>query len=380
MNEQRQYYVIIGSKSYFDRILSNIDNKKATGFLELIRLWDNAKQLKNYKESSLNELKTSLLVIKNDNYHGIVDSAHDRLGALIEDLTTSTATIYIHNPPQNLSNYLNDQNSRKLIKLNIKKEQYIIERKPEEFSENIKDIAQRIIGQTDAINEISKSIWYLTMVKREKPYVIMLYGNSSLGKTELVREVAKKFFNGKFLEKHLSMFKNNSYSDYFFGDAPNRRSIGFDLLERESNLIFLDEIDKCPDYFYSAFYTLFDNTLFKDSTYEVDVSRTIIVLTANYQSEDEIKKNLGLPLFYRINKFIHFMDFTTYDIYKIVMNEIESRKCELDGILKTDEIYSVVSQRIHAENENARTIKYKIQQVIEDLLFEKMKTITVNNN
>ncbi len=41
---------------------------------------------------------------------------------------------------------------------------------------------------------------------------------------------------GKYMEKHLSMFKYNNYSDYFFGDAPNRRSIGFDLLERESNL------------------------------------------------------------------------------------------------------------------------------------------------
>ena len=72
----------------------------------------------------------------------------------------------------------------------------------------------------------------------------MLYGNSSLGKTELVREIAAMFFNGKCLEKHLSMFKNNNYSEYFFGDAPNRRSLGFDLLERESNLVFFDELDK----------------------------------------------------------------------------------------------------------------------------------------
>ena len=82
----------------------------------------------------------------------------------------------------------------------------------------------------------------------------MLYGNSSLGKTELVREIAEKFFAGKYLEKHLSMFKNNNYADYFFGNLPNRRSIGFDLLERESNLLFLDEMDKCPEHFYSAFY------------------------------------------------------------------------------------------------------------------------------
>lgn len=112
----------------------------------------------------------------------------------------------------------------------------------------------------------------------------MLYGNSSLGKTELVREIAEKFFGGKYLEKHLSMFKNNNYSEYFFGDAPNRRSLGYDLLERESNLIFFDELDKCPEHFFSAFYTLFDNVQFKDATYDVDVSGTVIILTSNYHT------------------------------------------------------------------------------------------------
>lgn len=125
-----------------------------------------------------------------------------------------------------------------IIDLDIQKEKYSIKKDPEHFSTNICDIRRNIIGQDNAVDEISKSLWYLTTVERTKPYVIMLYGNSSLGKTELVREIAEKFFEGKFLEKHLSMFKNNNYSDYFFGYAPNRRSIGFDLLERESNLVF----------------------------------------------------------------------------------------------------------------------------------------------
>lgn len=54
------------------------------------------------------------------------------------------------------------------------------------------------------------------------------------------------------------------------------------------------------------------------------------------------------------------------------MNEIDSRKDELIGKLTTDEIYGVVSKRLSSTNENARTIKYKIQQVIEDLLFEEV--------
>ena len=137
-------------------------------------------------------------------------------------------------------------------------------------------------------------------------------------------------------------------------------------------MVFFDEIDKCPEYFYSAFYTLFDNTLFKDATYDVDVSGTIIVLTSNYQTEEEMKSNLGLPVYYRIDKFIHFSDFSSDVIYKIVMKELEARQDEYRNRFTVDDIYSVVSSRLNCTGENARTIKYKIQQVIEDLLFEEV--------
>ena len=197
----------------------------------------------------------------------------------------------------------------------------------------------------------------------------MLYGKSSLGKTELVREIANSFYSSKFMEKHLSMFKSGNYAEYFFGNEPNRSSLGFDLLERESNLIFLDELDKCPEAFYSAFYTLFDNVLFKDLTYEVDISGTFIVLTSNYDSVDEMKQSLGLPIFYRIDKFIHFEDFTPETIFKLVKNEIHNRNEEFSQFFSEDDVYRIVSPQIQSSGENARTIKVKIQQTIENMMF-----------
>lgn len=167
------------------------------------------------------------------------------------------------------------------------------------------------------------------------------------------------------------MFKSNANGDYLFGDKPNRRSIGFDLLERESNLVFLDEFDKCADFFYSVFYTLFDNTVFKDAVYEVDVSGILIILTSNYVSEDEMKERLGLPIFYRIDKFVHFEDFDSATIHKIVCKELDDRFEEYKDYFSKDELYAIVSKRILTTGENARTIKNKIQTVLEELLFEK---------
>ena len=367
--KKRKYYIIIGSKAFFDaKLMEFSNNEEFDYFLDLVKISDDSKS-NNY----IDVKRANKLIIKNNHYNGIVENAHDRLGALIEELTYDDSEIYIHNPPRVLKKYLEDKKERSLIEMISIEEEYIITNDSESFSDKIKTISDSIIGQDNAIKEISKSLWYLTTCPRKKPYVIMLYGNSSLGKTELVREVSKEFFDGKYLEKHLSMFKNENYSYYFFGDLPNRRSIGFDLLERESNLVFFDEFDKCPEYFLSAFYTLFDNNIFKDTTYDVNTSGIVIILTANYNTVEEMKKQLGLPIFYRIDKFIHFNDFDHNTIYSIVRKEIKSREHEYKDKLDEEEIYSSVSQIILTEGENARTIKYKIQKVIEELLFKEIE-------
>lgn len=368
----RNFRIIIGSKFFFDKIVVDNTNSfdEVKSFIELVRLSDERKQRGN---AFTDDDKADILIVKNDHYHGIVETAHDRIGSLIEDVSKEDADVYVHNPSMKLHNYLKFLYERNLITLTEDKEKYQIERKPEMFTENIDSIAKKIIGQKEAINEISKTLWYLTKIKRKKPYVIMLYGDSSLGKSELVREIAAKFFEGKFVEKHLSMFKNDSYSYYFFGNQPNRVSLGFDILERESNLIFLDEIDKCPDYFYSAFYTLFDNTQFQDATYQVDISGLLIILTSNYVTIDEIKHQLGLPIFYRIDKFIAFQKFSKNTIYEITRNEISAHVDESEGLLTTEDIYHSVSPLIKTANENARTIKNKVQSVVEELLFRDIE-------
>lgn len=171
MEDKRKYHIIIGSKAYFDSNLPSFsEDDEVDMFLELVKLSDTAKQ-----NRLIFDQYASILIVKNDNYHGIVEAAHDRLGPLIEDLTTDEAEIYIHNPPRVLKAYLEDQYKRSLIELEVSCEEYEIKRDSELFVDNMNAISARIFGQQIAIEEISKSLWYLTNVKQEKPYVIMLY-------------------------------------------------------------------------------------------------------------------------------------------------------------------------------------------------------------
>ena len=368
-NHKRKYFIFIGSKSYFDNKLEELSVKDSGySFRQLIMHQDAARN-----NGKVFEYKKEDLILSNDNYQSLVGAAIERLGAIIEEFTHESSKIYIHNPPRYLYEYINKLYKKNLIELTIKNEVYSIVKDENNFKVKIDSILQRIIGQNKAVNGISKSLWYLTKINAKKPYVVMLYGKSSIGKTELVREIAKEFFDNIFFEKHLSMFKNIQSFDYLFGAELNRRSLGYDLLERESNLIFLDEFDKCDTSFYSAFYTLFDNEIFKDANYDVNMSGTLILLTANYNSLEDMKKHLGLPIFYRIDKFIKFEDFESNTIYTIVKKEISSRKKELGNLLDEELIYSKVSMIINTQGENARTIKSKVQEVIEELLFENYR-------
>lgn len=374
MDDKRFYHIIIGSSSFFDSQVKEIENG-ARSLVDLVKLHDTWMRY-GYPDFNNHE-RTSLLIVKNHAYHAISETAHDRLGNLIEDVTTEDSEIFIHNPPKVLKKYLENQKNSGLIDLQITHEDYVLSHDSARFLGNIKEISEHIIGQEQAIQDISKTLWYLTTTVRKKPYVIMLYGNSGTGKTELVRQIAQHYFDGKYLEKHLSMYQNSNYSDYFFGDVPNRISIGYDLLERESNLIFFDEIDKCHPHFYPAFYTLFDNTIFQDMTYDVDVSGTLIVLTSNFQTLEDMKETLGLPIFYRIDKFIHFNDFTPDVINKIVCYEIKRRLADYSGRLTFKMLYDAASSQIGASGENARTIKYKIQHIIEELLFNEVTRLQI---
>ena len=53
--------------------------------------------------------------------------------------------------------------------------------------------------------------------------------------------------------------------------------------------------------------------------------------------------------------------------------EISSRKKELGNLLDEELIYSKVSMIINTQGGNARTIKSKVQEVIEELLFENYR-------
>lgn len=77
------------------------------------------------------------------------------------------------------------------------------------------------------------------------------------------------------------MYQNNESANYLFGGKYNEKSFAKDLIGRDSNVILLDEFDKAYSVFHSAFYQLFDEGIYEDQNYKVDVRHALIICTSN---------------------------------------------------------------------------------------------------
>lgn len=109
--------------------------------------------------------------------------------------------------------------------------------------------------------------------------------------------------------------------------------------------------------FHSAFYQLFDEEIYEDKNYRVDVRHAIIICTSNYKSKDEIKEKLGNPIFNRFDGVIRFEDLSIEAKTAIANKELELM--DEEGIISEDIRQRLLQQSLILEN--AREIRKLIK-------------------
>jgi len=121
----RVYTIVIGSKEYFSTQIATVLDERgitiADNFVQTVQRHDDWRKrfsIEGISKTEKDEFeKTDFLVVRNSDYHGIVETAHDRLGVLIEDMTDDNAVIFVHNPTKLLEDYLSKLSSRDEISL-----------------------------------------------------------------------------------------------------------------------------------------------------------------------------------------------------------------------------------------------------------------------
>lgn len=241
---------------------------------------------------------------------------------------------------------------------------------------------KEVIGQNQAKFSVLSSLYQLSKKNTNKPIVIHFFGPSGVGKTELAKSISR-FFGGELLRIQFSMMQTEEANNYIFGDKHGKDSFARDLLSRESNVVLIDEFDKVHPNFYNAFYEVFDEGVFRDLNYSVDLSNTIFILTSNFESISKMKRKLGLAMASRIEKSIQFFDLDIMSKRKIIqkkydsifesLNETERSTITQMGILNW--YFDNVEKFI-----NMRELKALIEQDIFDVLTNELLSNLASNS
>ena len=140
-----------------------------------------------------------------------------------------------------------------------------------------------------------------------------------------------------------------------------------DLLGRESNVVLLDEFDKVNHLLYNVFYQLFDEGVFVDTNYEVDIRNGIFILTSNFESETEIRQGLGAAMYSRIGACIAFDDLPIEAKRTIAQRHFDEVYHNLDDDDKTTVDATNIEEwfQNHADQyDNMRIMKSKIDRAV----------------
>lgn len=310
-------------------------------------------------------IKIPILVSYSDEYAALSENAIQGFISFLSQF--EIGTVYLQNPPTYIvSQFYKLQCTPKFL-------QYAYNHISYEVIKTInKEFSHSIIGQESVKKKLMSSLYRLCNKSYQKPLVILFYGPSGVGKTETAKFLSK-ILKQQLFRKQFSMFNSEEFVSYLFGGKHNQNSFAKELLERESNIILLDEFDKANPLFHSAFYQLFDEGIFEDKNYTVYLDKAIIICTSNYSSLDEIKENLGVPIYSRFDSIIKFNKLDLSSIHKIVVKEFDELYSNLSdwekAIVKREDILKDTIPKLDYY-ENARQVQHILKNKISSTLVD----------
>ena len=378
MIRNEKIIVFNGPKDEFDKYITQYYDSENCNYnlTKLVNLSDMERKtllvkIPGYSESNSEELKViDLLTVSMNEYSGVTEAVTSNFVNFVSNFNINR--MIIQNPPNELINDLFRQYNDTEIHIHNHEYKKINPKIIRDFNEQSNKI---ILGQEKALQKITQSlIIQQKLNKDDKPIVIMLYGPSGVGKTETGRFLAN-IMGEKMFYNQFSMFQNEGYFNYLYGDKVQSPSFAKDLLNRTSNIIFLDEFDKANHFVYSAMYELFDTGIFEDNNFRVNLKNTLIICTSNYDNPKQILEHLGAPMFFRLNCCIKY-DALSIDVikqliekyYNSLIGQLSESEVNIVEMAKIKEKYMDMAKQLN----NARQIENFIRNDIAKELIKNL--------
>ena len=283
----------------------------------------------------------------------------------------------------------------------------------------------RIIGQDEAVRSLSSAIRRnrAGVSVKKRPASFIFAGPTGVGKTELVKTLARELFNSEeaLVRLDMSEYMEKHSVSKIVGSPPGY--VGYDeagqLTEKirrtPYSVVLFDEIEKAhPDVLNILLQILDDGKISDAQGRLINFENTVIVMTTNAganlssssagfgatnENADKEKTEKALETFLRpefINRIDEIITFRSLDendfgrIAKIMLNDLKEALAERNiSFSFTDAVCSLVAKESYSRKFGARNMRRYIQTHIEDKLAEAiifqikgniaMASVTVKN-
>lgn len=359
-----------------DKLGDTFELQSTNSHITLLQLASKLDMARLVSDKELLKFEEDTLIVWPEEFFGVRDNFTNSLWRNV--LETNLQKVYVVNPPRLLveqakllfgSDSVTERNHpHKTISLDL-------------IKEVAGNLESAIVGQDEAIQSLPRCLVSL-MNTEKKPVVVMLYGPTGVGKTESAKIIANAL-GGEASRIQFSMLQTGSLAEYLYGSRVSSRSFAADLLERQSNVVIFDEFDKTGSAFHSAFYQLFDEGVFVDKNYSVDMTNALIVCTSNYSSPQEIRQHLGEALSSRFSAFIKYTSLDQTAKATIIKQKIsslhESYPEDLRQTISKGEIEERFLPFLCTLN-NVREITNYIEYIMSDFILASVEEVDTENS
>ncbi|NOS67715.1 MAG: ATP-dependent Clp protease ATP-binding subunit [Candidatus Peribacteraceae bacterium] len=286
---------------------------------------------------------------------------------------------------------------------------------------NLEQVLRKsIIGQDDAIKKVARAIRRsrVGISDSKRPIGSFLFlGPTGVGKTELVRTIAKEVFNredalikidmSEFMERHNVSRLTGTTAGYVGYEEGGQLTES--VRRKPYSVVLFDEVEKAhPEFFNILLQILEDGSLTDGQGKQVDFSNTIIIMTSNIGAEkltkqaarigfkledeaiaeeqeyeqkckeviDELKDNLRPEFLNRIDHIIVFNALNQQHIRKIVRMHIDTLAARLKeqgyGLEVDAKAVALLGEEGFDPEYGARPVRRVIQDRLESEIAEHM--------